>query len=75
MLTLVPDRDRYTDARLLADVDDLTRAAVLLLELVVLVLLAAALIGVGQTWAWSLTGVALGLALSRHGPPWWPGRG
>lgn len=44
------------------------------LILAVLLLAAVGLLAAGQVWGWSLIGAALALALSRHGPRWWPGR-
>lgn len=73
VLTLV-DLDRHAEARMLLRLAEATRpdwwAALLLL----LLLSAVAVLAAGHVWGWSLIGAAVALALSRHGPRWWPGR-
>lgn len=73
VLTLV-EIDRYAEARMLLRLAESVRPDPWALLLLALLLLAAVLVAAGLVWGWFLVGAVVSLALSRHGPRWWPGR-
>ena len=72
MLRSVPSYDE--PRALLMIVEWWRQTAIVLFELLFIPLVGVVLLLSGLLWGGLLIGAAIGLALSRYGPHWWPGK-